>query len=199
MVLVFFDEKHNAFPVEGETSVASMDLTDADVASLLSARDARVSQERAAEQDAQDKKNADDFAALQADTLAKTTAEEAARRAARTLDDAKAEARARINGGRERAIAEGLVWRTYPVQTDDSSISRLTSTVAAFTAGVPVPDGFSWRMANNIDVAVTLADLVDLSGTVLGWGYQQHVKARQLKAQIDAAATVAEADAIAWL
>jgi len=65
-------------------------------------------------------------------------------------------------------------------------------------AGVPLPEGFTWRAADNSDHAFDVSDLVGLAAAMIAHGYAQHLKARALKAAIDAAQTAEAVAAVVW-
>lgn len=83
-------------------------------------------------------------------------------------------------------------------QADPDSRRILTETVAGYTASGSVPAGFWWKSTDNTKVSFTLADLQGLSDAMLaqGWAAFQNLDAK--KADVEAATTVADVQAIAW-
>ncbi len=103
-----------------------------------------------------------------------------------------------INRDRDSAIDGGVSCGVNVFDSDDVSRNNLTSTVAAVQAGVPLPAGFTWRSKNDQDVPLDAAGLIALAGAMLGHVNLQYQKSWNLKAQVAAAVTVAELDAITW-
>lgn len=114
------------------------------------------------------------------------------------LTIARIAARARIDSARAGAIAGGVQWGGRTWDSDDSSRANLTGAVAAFSAGVPVPAGFVWRTRDNVDVPMTLVDLVALAAAMLDHVNAQYARSWLLKSEIDAAQDVASVEAVAW-
>lgn len=117
---------------------------------------------------------------------------------AEALGNAKAAAHARISAARDDAIAAGIAWNSHSWQADDRSRALLTGAVAAFQAGVPIPQGFTWRTADNQDVPMAMADLVGLAAAMLQAADAAYSRSWKLKAQIDAAQSIAAIQAVGW-
>lgn len=110
----------------------------------------------------------------------------------------RARGHARVNQARDVAISAGVSWGSLAWDSDAASRANLTGAVSAFQAGVPVPAGFSWRTKDNADVPMVLTDLLGLAAAMLVHVNGQYEKSWLLKAQIDAATTPAEIDAVTW-
>ena len=107
-------------------------------------------------------------------------------------------ARARINAARDAAIAASVTFAGVVYDSDPASREALTATLTVLQPVGAVPQGFTWRAADNTDHALTLAQLQGLAAAMLDHGYAQHLKARQKKALIEAAQSVAEVAAVVW-
>jgi hypothetical protein len=81
--------------------------------------------------------------------------------------------------------------------TDQSSQSMLTGALVVLGKS-GVPDGFMWGDATGVGVPMTLADLDGLGAAILGRMNTDFWKHKTLQAQIDAATTIAEVQAIVW-
>lgn len=104
-----------------------------------------------------------------------------------------------INQWRDAAIAAGVTHNNHVWDSNPQSILLLTATLAAFTAGVPVPAGFTWRTKDNVDVPVGLPELTALARVLIQHGFAQHLKARSLKDNdVKNALTIADLDKILW-
>lgn len=88
--------------------------------------------------------------------------------------------------------ALGTMW-----QADERSQKLLSSSITLAAAGLPLPT--VWRDSFNNDMPVaTIADLLAIAGAMAAQTQEAYAKSWQLKAQVEAAATVAEVNAIIW-
>jgi len=114
-----------------------------------------------------------------------------------TLARAKALKMAEIERARDTAIfsdvsAHGRLW-----QADRRSQEILGQAITLAQAGLPLPE--AWRDASNSNMAITSpADLLGIAGAVAQQTHAAYVKSWNLKAQVDAATTPAQVDAIVW-
>lgn len=79
-------------------------------------------------------------------------------------------------------------------QADKNSQDLIVSVLSAGS----VPDGFYWLDKANSKVAMTYAELQGLSATILTRNQLNFDKYQTLKAQVKAATTQAELDAVIW-
>lgn len=114
------------------------------------------------------------------------------------LGPLKEAARVRINAARDAAIAAGITFAAVVYDSDTASREALTATLTVLQPVGAVPQGFTWRAADNTDHALTLAQLQGLAAAMLDHGYAQHLKARQKKALIETAQSAAEVAAVVW-
>ncbi len=103
-----------------------------------------------------------------------------------------------INRARDTAINDGVDYGSYRFDSDDRSRANLTATVAAVQAGISLPQGFTWRSAENQDVPFDAANLVSLAAAMLGHVNTQYQKSWTIKAAVSAAGSVEDLDAITW-
>lgn len=116
----------------------------------------------------------------------------------RSLDDLKAERWAVIKAARDTAEFGGFTWDGSVFDSDLTSQSRIQGAVQL--AGLD-PTGFSvvWTLADNTARTLNAAQMQQV-GAALGVHVNtQHVKARTLRAEIDAATTAAEVAAVEWV
>lgn len=114
------------------------------------------------------------------------------------LDLYRAKINTQINADRGQAIAGSVTYDGIVFDSDDVSRNNLTSMLTAVQAGVPLPAGFTWRSKNDQDVPLDATGLIELAAAMLGHVNLQYQKSWDLKAQVAAAMTVVELDAIAW-
>jgi hypothetical protein len=103
-----------------------------------------------------------------------------------------------LTDNRDAAIASGVDHAGHLWDSDERSRANLTATVAAVAAGIPLPAGFTWRTADNQDVALTSAELLALGAAMLAHVNTCYQRSWALKAEINAAASAAEIDAVVW-
>ena len=114
------------------------------------------------------------------------------------IDAAKTLKRMMINQWRTEAIDAGVEYAGVRYDTDAVSRDNITGTLTAVQAGVPLPDGFTWRSEDNQDIPMTVGNLAGLSAVVLAHVNTCYQRSWALKAEVDAAETVAEVDAVVW-
>lgn len=118
----------------------------------------------------------------------------------RTLDEAIGEAVARFEAEYEAQIALGATYAGKPLQIDPGSTANMTAMAAQIAAGIPLPDGFAWRMADNTFLPVTDQQVIGLGATAAARVYALLRALWLAKDAARAATTREEADAVvaAW-
>ena len=112
------------------------------------------------------------------------------------LNQAKTSKLAELKTAYESAISADIAYMNTTFQADQKSQDTITKVLAA--SGGALPDGFFWLDAANNQVPMTFADLQGLANAILLRGQQLFAKYQQLKAQVNAATTVAEVGAVVW-
>lgn len=116
------------------------------------------------------------------------------------VDVAKDVARGRINAARNAAERAGFTAYGKPFDADDKAIQRVS--VAAQAAQMAIfanqPFSIDWTCADNTTITLTAEQLVELPVIMAQAANGLHVHGRSLKAQIDAATTIEEIEAITW-
>lgn len=113
-----------------------------------------------------------------------------------SLAKAKVQKAQDINAARAAALDSGVLHAGHQWDSDESSRANIIGTVAACTAGIALPQGFTWRTADNQDVPMGAEDLVGLGAAMLQHVNTCYQQSWRLKAAVDAASTVAELEAI---
>jgi len=104
-----------------------------------------------------------------------------------TTAQVRAEQLALVNIVRADQLARPVTFNGHDYDADPVSKGNVVATVAAVSVGVPLPDGFTWRTSDNVDVPMTSTDLVGLAGTMLARGNAIYAWSWTLKAAIEAA------------
>ncbi|MGH1374449.1 MAG: DUF4376 domain-containing protein [Cellvibrionaceae bacterium] len=90
--------------------------------------------------------------------------------------------RAEINRWRDYQEEAGIEYLGHQFETRQKDRERLLLTMTPFLAGVPIPDGFYWTSADDIDVPMpTLEVLAGLSGAMVLRGNEIHQRQRAAK------------------
>lgn len=114
----------------------------------------------------------------------------------RTLEDLKAQRWREIRGARDAAEFGGFTWDGSTFDSDAMSQSRIMG--AAQLAQLDPAFTIDWTLADNSVRNLSAADMVAV-GVALGQHVAtQHATARTLRAQIQAATTAAEVEAVSW-
>ena len=96
----------------------------------------------------------------------------------------------------EADVNADIAYMNTTFQADQKSQDMITKVLAA--SGGKLPAGFFWLDALNNHVPMTFADLQGLANAILLRGQQLFAKYQQLKAQVNAATTPDEVNAITW-
>lgn len=112
--------------------------------------------------------------------------------------------KSQINRLRDIKINEGIVWNGHAFDTDIAGRANITSIVASISAGISLPEGFSWRTADNNNVVMTEQDVKDLAQVMVAHVNHAYVVSWTHKENLDAlsdgtAQAVAEYDiTVGW-
>jgi hypothetical protein len=114
-----------------------------------------------------------------------------------SIDAAKQVARDRINKARDAARNSGF--EAFGKTFDSDEASR-TNIIFASQAAMMLPDDFTinWTCADNSQITLSKAQLLQLPVLLVSAGNAIHQRALELKAQIDAANTLEEINAVTW-
>lgn len=120
-----------------------------------------------------------------------------------SLDRAKLAKRAEINRARDAAEAAGFTYLGKPFDSNAQAIKRLYGAAmaaqSAIAGGAVATDPFvDWTCADGTVLTMTYAQTAGVIAAMASVGNALHIKARTLKAQIEAATTVEEVSAIQW-
>lgn len=117
----------------------------------------------------------------------------------RSLAESKADCWFRVKNRRAAAIAGGVnVPGIGIVQSDETSKLKISGAVqmAMIAQGAGAPFSVVWTLADNSTATLDAAQMIGMGLAVGQHEYVCHSNARNFRAQIEAAATIAEIDAI---
>lgn len=116
----------------------------------------------------------------------------------RTLEDLKVQQWLTIKAARDEAEFGGFAWDGSVFDSDPQSQSRIQGGVQLATMAAEQPFSIDWTLADNTVRTLSAPDMIAV-GVALGAHVQGvHATARALRAQIEAATTAAEVEAISW-
>lgn len=102
-----------------------------------------------------------------------------------------------IEQARDRATVQDVIAHGTQWQADERSQKLLGDAITLALAGLPLPPVWRDSLNNNMTLN-SVADLVAVAGAMAEQTNAAYVKSWQLKAQVAAATTAAEVDAISW-
>lgn len=116
-----------------------------------------------------------------------------------SLDELKEAKREEINKARDEAEQGGFEYMGKVFDSDPISCQRI-SCAAQSMALMPASEEnkIVWTCQDNSTIELTAAELSGLVVALSQWSIKCHTKASELKAQIDAAKTAEELEAIVW-
>ena len=112
----------------------------------------------------------------------------------RNLETVKTNKWNEINEYREVILNQGLWFMGYNWGTDGRSRTNITGAVASMTAGIPLPEGFTWRDNNNNNVPFNGTLLVALGGNLMAYVNMVYEASWAMKTVVDALETLSEVD-----
>ncbi len=87
---------------------------------------------------------------------------------------------------------------TYPFQADEKSQKLLGNVITLNSAGITSAVPPVWRSSNNIDVPVTITDIVNIAIAIANQINTAYAHSFTLKADVDAATTISAVQAVTW-
>lgn len=93
---------------------------------------------------------------------------------------------AKVNALRAIKLAQPVTYMGHQFDSDHEAIMNVNGIVAAIGVGIPLPEGFTWRSADNADVPMSSAQLVGLAAAMLAYRSACYSKSWALKAAINA-------------
>lgn len=116
---------------------------------------------------------------------------------AQTLAEIKADKIGKLTAIRDAETVKDVTAHARLWQSDERSQKLLSSAITLASAGLPLPP--VWRDTLNNDMPiVTIADLLAIAGAMAVQTQNAYTKSCTLKAQIEAAITQIEVEAINW-
>lgn len=116
-----------------------------------------------------------------------------------SLEELKLAKREEINQARDKAEQGGFEYLGKMFDSDPISCQRISCAAQAMSL-LPASDEnkITWTTQDNSTIELTAAELSGLVVALSQWSIKCHTKASELKAQIDAAKTAEELEAIVW-
>ena len=114
-----------------------------------------------------------------------------------TLDEVKENKIAELKSIRDTKEVEPLQTSKGIFDYDDKSRDRLAIARQSLTDN-PSVESIVWTTADNQRVAMTIADFAEINSMAAYRSNRLHVKYNDLKAEVNAAQTVEEVEAITW-
>lgn len=101
------------------------------------------------------------------------------------LEDVKAEKRAEVDAWRDKVRYSGVSLGGYTFDSDPTATVNITGWMTAVNAGIPLPEGFSWRTQDNNDIPFQEEDVKALAAAIVLKTALCYQRAWALKAQIN--------------
>lgn len=115
-----------------------------------------------------------------------------------TLEQAKQSKLFEINAAALSTIDVGFEHQGRIYDSDARSQTNIIGAVNAAQAGIPLPDGFTWRTQANDNVPMDGPGVIALGASLLAHVNAQYAKSWALKAQVETAESLSELKKIVW-
>lgn len=102
-----------------------------------------------------------------------------------SMSNMLARKKADIDAERDRQRYSGVTYKGMRFDSDPVSAGNLTGWTTAVAAGIPVPEGFTWRSTNNRNIPFTTKDILGLAAAMVTKTTACYQRAWQLKALVD--------------
>lgn len=102
--------------------------------------------------------------------------------------------KARVNSLREDKLVLPVTFMGHPFQSGTQTLIDLSGLITLVRAGVPLPNDFTWRAADNVNVPMDISGLVGFGATLLVYRNSCFNRSWALKAEIDASSTPGDID-----
>lgn len=102
------------------------------------------------------------------------------------LDQAKSDLKLKVDTLRDVARAAGVTYNGVDYDSDPVSSANITEWAAVVTAGVVLPEGFTWRSKDNQDIPFSASDILGLAAAIAVSATTCYRRAWAVKARIDA-------------
>lgn len=115
-----------------------------------------------------------------------------------SLEKIKVKRKAYINAKRDEAMAAGVEYNGVIFDSDFISQANMARVHTGVNDSWPLPEGFTWRSADNQDIPFTTEDVNNLAHIMLDNGNSIYKDSWVKKKAIDDATTQTEIEAIDW-
>lgn len=114
----------------------------------------------------------------------------------RNLADEQNRLIAEVNAYRMDVMNSTGIWVFgHRWDTDEIARSNITGASTALAVGVPLPEGFTWRSADNANVPFNAQMMVGLGAYAMQWVNYVYAASWQMKAEIQALESLEDIDA----
>ena len=90
----------------------------------------------------------------------------------------------RVNTVRAEKLVLDVTYLGHPFQSDDVSMANITGVLAGVAAGIPLPESFAWRAADDAFVPMDIPKLVGLGAVLMAYRSNCYVRSWGLKQTI---------------
>lgn len=97
-----------------------------------------------------------------------------------------------INDQRDKLMAEGVVYNGVKFDTDTAAITNILGAQSFVSSGQSLPEGFTWRSANNEDIEFTSTDVENLAVSVFAHRNAVYQRSWEKKQEVENCTSVAE-------
>lgn len=115
-----------------------------------------------------------------------------------TLEEAKERKNAELTRLCLQHIDSGFEFDGHVYDSDERSQTNIIGTANAVQAGLPLPEGFSWRTKDNQNVPFDSQKVIALGAALLAHVNTQYSISWWLKEQVAQATTVDDVETITW-
>lgn len=112
----------------------------------------------------------------------------------RTLEEVQTLKKKEINTHRDTILNSGVVYEGHIYDSDETGRSNLSGIATAIANGIPLPEGFTWRDAANVEHSMNEADLLNFSVTMINFVNACYSISWVHKNAIDALQTIEEVE-----
>lgn len=115
-----------------------------------------------------------------------------------TVSEARRIKQNQINAWREEAFSKGFVHNGVLYDGDEQAKANISGVVAALSAGIPLPEGFTWRSKLNQNIPMDAEGLVQLGAALMQFQNEVMTRSWVLKDYVKSLQTVEDIEAVTW-
>lgn len=130
--------------------------------------------------------------------LVPMTPEEVERHTVPTLEEVKEQRKAEITQECLQRIDSGFEYDGHTYDSDAISRLNIVGACTSVTAGIPLPEGFTWRDADNNDVPMDAVGVIELGAAAIRHVQAQYAISWDLKAAIERKRSIKGLEDVQW-